>query len=87
MALPEGMAGIICLRSTWARIGLIAPPTIADPGFLGTLTMEVYNANQSPVLIREGDSIWHMLIVTALFEELYVGRYQGQNSLTLPKAI
>jgi dCTP deaminase len=85
--MEEGAAGIICLRSTWARIGLIAPPTIVDPGFKGQLTMEVFNSNLSPLLIRPGDYVWHMLIVQAPDEELYAGRYQGQMGLTLPKAL
>ena len=85
--IPPKFAGIICLRSTWARLGLIAPPTIADPGFVGTLTMEIFNANLSPILIRPDDSVWHMLIVPAPNEELYSGKYQGQIELTLPKAL
>ena len=71
---------IVCLRSTWARIGLLAPPTIIDPGFKGYLTMELFNANLSPVIIRPGDYIWNLFEITTTHPSHapYTGRYQDQ---------
>lgn len=82
-----GFAGIICLRSTWARLGLLIPPTIVDPGFHGLLTMEVFNSSINRIQIRPGDVIWHMILVGAPLEPPYQGRYQNQNALTLAKAL
>lgn len=82
--------GIVCLRSTWARVGLIAPPTVVDPGFKGYLTMELFNSNLCPIIIRPGDYIWNLLIVTTPHPmlELYTGRYQNQPAgIGYPKAL
>ena len=81
--------GLIALRSTWARLGLIAPPTIVDPGFRGTLTMEVYNASNHRLLLRPGDRVFSMvrLVLVAKSEPPYSGRYQGQGGLQIPKAM
>lgn len=86
--ITENQLGFIGLRSTWARLGLIAPQTVADPGFNGVLTMEVFNSSRNPILIQEGDAIFHMFTVpTSGFVPRYKGRYQGQCGLTLPKSL
>ena len=84
--IPATKLGFIQLRSTWARLGLISPPTVADPGFHGQLTMEVFNGSRSPILIPAAERIWSMHLV-AVDEPLYRGRYQGQRGITLPKAL
>ncbi|MDP2954112.1 MAG: dCTP deaminase [Chloroflexota bacterium] len=86
--VPRGAVGLICLRSTWARLGLIAPPTVADPGFHGTLTMEVFNGSRFDIKIEQGMKVWSISYLTlAVDEPLYQGRYQGQTGLQLPKAL
>lgn len=86
--VPLHLVGLIGLRSTWARLGLLAPLTVADPGFEGTLTLEVYNAGGRGILVQPGDKIFSMTYVTADRDEpAYEGRYQGQTGLTLPKAL
>ena len=85
--VPEGMIGLICLRSTWARLGLSAPPTVADPGFKGILTMEVSHTGMGNLLIRPWDFIWSVTMLPTT-EDLYNGRYQYQGpGVTLPKAL
>ena len=86
--VPPGWLGLVCLRSTFARLGLISSPTVADPGFKGTLTLGVYNASKSPVLIESGIRLWslHYLVVPDITRR-YNGKYQGQSKITGPKAI
>ena len=84
--IAEGRLGLIQLRSTWARLGLISPPTVADPDFRGALTMEVFNASASSILIPPFERIWSMHLV-ASDDPPYRGRYQGQQGITLPKAL
>jgi len=86
--IPANHVGLVMLRSTWARLGLIAPATFADPGFYGTLTMEVFNSNKWGITLIPGTALWTLVIVPAPFEPLYEGRYQGQTAgVTLPKAL
>ena len=82
--IPERMVVLIGLRSTWARFGLVSSLTVADPGFNGTLTLEVFNSSVHPILISSGDKIWSMTLVYAPDEPLYTGRYQGQHDVTRP---
>ena len=84
--IPATKLGFIQLRSTFARLGLISPPTVADPGFHGQLTMEVFNASKSAIIIPPYVAIWSMHLV-AVDEPLYRGRYQGQTGIQLPKAL
>lgn len=86
--VPELYIGHVELRSTFARLGLILPPTYADPGFEGTLTLEVFNASQHSIIIHPNMHFAEMVLVSAPFEPLYEGRYQGQgDEVVVAKAI
>lgn len=85
--VDPGMVGFIGLRSTWARLGFISPQTVADPGFEGHLTLEVFNASSNPIIIRPGDVIFHIIYVPGVNLAQYYGIYQGQTGITLPKAL
>ena len=87
VSVPMEHIGIIGLRSTWARLGLVAPTTFARPGFTGTLTMEVFNASKHHILISIGDVIWEYNEVPVINEAPYNGVYQNQSGITLPKAL
>lgn len=87
VSIPMFFSGLIGMRSTWARLGLLTPPTVADPGFEGTLTLELYNASPNSIWIKPQDSIWHILLVSTPFEPKYNGSYQHQVGLTLPKQL
>ena len=84
--IPVGKCGLIELRSTYARLGLFSPPTVADPGFIGQLTFELVNFSMYAILIASGDQIWSMSIVDTN-EPAYNGRYQHQSGIQLPKAL
>ena len=86
--IPPGFIGQIMLRSTWARLGLMAPPTYADPGFRGHLTMELFNCGINALLVRPGQAMWQIVYLPAPLEPLYEGRYQNQQAgPVLPKAL
>ena len=85
--VPKDCFGFVELRSTWARLGFIAPATVADPGFKGQLTLEIFNASRTYILIRPGDKIWSLALVKAVNEPIYEGRYQGQTGVTGAKAL
>ncbi len=90
--IPPNHVGFVQLRSTFARMGLIIPPTYADPGFYGTLTMEVFNTNKRPIQLYPGLAMWSIVICPCLDEPLYTqengARYmdQGQH-VVLPIAL
>lgn len=84
--VPYGKCGFIEIRSTWARLGLFCPPTVADPEFRGQLTLEVLNMSLYAIQISSGDRIWSMIHLHT-DEPAYKGRYQNQSGIQLPKAL
>ncbi len=86
--VPLESVGLVQLRSTFARMGLMIPSTYADAGFKGTLTMEVFNSSIHRIRIHPGMHMWNMVIVPAHYELAYGGRYMDQgNNVVMPRAI
>jgi len=84
--MPPDVAGLVELRSTFARLGLSIPPTVVDAGFEGQITLEVHGG-AFPVLLKRGMRFAHIVFVKILGEPVpYRGKYQGQRGVTLPKS-
>lgn len=50
--MPEDWLGYVAGRSSWGRVGLvIATATFVNPGFKGTITLEIANLGQVPVAL------------------------------------
>ena len=82
ITIPDLVFGLVTLRSTWARFGLISPPTVADPGFSGQLTFELFNSSSWPILLRPTDKLFKLILVPTIGgEPPYNGRYQGQRGV------
>jgi len=88
IGLPPELAGFVELRSTFARLGFMIPPTIVDGGFEGQLTIEV-QAPPFPVKLRPGTRFLHLILskVSTPIERPYRGEYQGQRGVRLPKKL
>ncbi|RLF16133.1 MAG: dCTP deaminase [Thermoprotei archaeon] len=86
LELPNDLMGFVELRSTFARIGLVIPPTIIDAGFKGQITLEVRGA-PFPVRLRRGMRFAHVIFakLTSPVLNPYRGKYFGQRGVTLPK--
>ncbi|NIO21328.1 MAG: dCTP deaminase [Candidatus Aenigmarchaeota archaeon] len=82
--LPNDVGGITKLRSSLSRIGLMFNNAgWVDPGFKGTLTLSVFNPNDSPVKIKAGTRFFQLLLVRLDREsEGYSGKYLGQREIT-----
>ena len=69
------------LRSTWARQGLLIPPTVVDAGFIGQLTLEVVAMRDIPT--PYGQRFAHLIFAQLLRPTSpYCGKYQGQSGIT-----
>ena len=56
--LPDDLAGIVVGKSTWARRGLLVEAAgLVDPGFDGTITLELKNLSSSPIPLSAGEPI------------------------------
>jgi dCTP deaminase len=82
--LPDNITAFVEGRSSIGRIGLfIQNAGWVDPGFAGTITLELYNANRLPIRLSSGRRICQ--IVFALMDEPagspYTGKYQNQRDV------
>lgn len=76
--LPLDLAGLIHLRSSLAREGLVASFALVDPGFRGHLTLPLFNAGSEVVEIEAGERIVQISfckLESPAFRG-YSGRYQ-----------
>src|SRR5258708_15013659 len=53
--LSEKFLGILHIRSSLAREGIVASLALLDPGFRGQLTVSLYNAGDRLVSLRKGE--------------------------------
>ena len=80
--LPADVTAFVEGRSSIGRIGLfIQNAGWVDPGFEGTITLELFNANRLPLRLTAGRRICQ--IVFARMDQPtrrpYAGKYQGQR--------
>lgn len=87
--MPDNLIGFVELRSTWARHGLMMPPTIIDAGFEGTITLEVLNASQYKLKLKPGVRFAHIIFAVTMnrVRNTYKGAYSGQRGIFRPKVI
>ncbi|MGB9732892.1 MAG: dCTP deaminase [Candidatus Micrarchaeia archaeon] len=87
--MPDNLIGFVELRSTWARHGLIMPPTIIDAGFEGTITLEVFNASLYKIKLRPKLRFAHIIFAVTMnrVKNTYKGSYNKQKGIFKPKII
>ncbi len=85
ISLPPNLTAFVEGRSSIGRMGLfIQNAGWVDPGFEGTVTLELYNANRIPIKLEAGRRICQIVIVSMeqSAQNPYHGKYQGQIETT-----
>jgi dCTP deaminase len=88
--MPRNVVGLMTAKSTYARCGLIFPPTVLEPEWEGNITIEISNTTPSPARIYVNEGIAQVLFFES-DEDCKVsyadrkGKYQGQRGVTLPR--
>jgi dCTP deaminase len=78
VALPEDIGAQAVGRSSWGRLGLtIATATLVQPGFKGTITLELANVGNTAIVLEVGLSI-AQLVFSRDRVELPTGSNCGQ---------
>jgi dCTP deaminase len=79
--MPNDLMAFVQLRSTWARRGIILPPTIIDAGFQGQITLEI--GSFCTVTLPIGDRFAHLIFAKLTTPtKPYNGKYQYQTGIT-----
>ena len=80
--LPDNITAFVEGRSSIGRIGLfIQNAGWVDPGFTGTITLELYNANRLPIRLTSGRRICQIVFafMDGPADSPYRGKYQNQR--------
>ena len=83
--LPDDVTAFVEGRSSIGRIGLfIQNAGWVDPGFQGTLTLELFNSNRLPIRLQEGRRICQLVFarMDRATTRPYDGKYQHQARAT-----
>ncbi len=84
--MPNNLMAFVGIRSTWARKGVFPPETRIEPGWKGTLTIELFNGGPDIYLGIEPQRIVTLTLMKIKTPgKLYQGKYQNQNGITLAK--
>jgi dCTP deaminase len=80
--LPADITAFVEGRSSIGRIGLfIQNAGWVDPGFAGTITLELFNANRLPIRLNAGRRICQIVFarMDSAASRPYAGKYQNQR--------
>jgi dCTP deaminase len=84
--IPPYLAAQVGGKSSLGRLGLIVHATAGfiDPGFEGTITLEMGNVGELPICLRAGMPIGQLTFaeLTGVAQKPYRGKYQGQTTTT-----
>lgn len=89
VSLSDSAVGRITGRSSLGRLGIEIHKTagFVDPGFSGQITLEITNANPTPVMLHAGDRVCQLVVEDAKgVTEPYsddTGHYHNQHGVEL----
>ncbi|MFQ6011751.1 MAG: dCTP deaminase [Nitrososphaerales archaeon] len=80
--MPNDLVGLVNLRSSYSRRGMIIPPTVIDAGFKGKLTFLIVGSAHE-IELRVGERCWHIVLAkTNEVAKPYQGKYQDSTGLS-----
>jgi dCTP deaminase len=89
ITMPRNITGLMTVKSTYARCGIVSPPTVLEAGWEGHVTIEISNTTPLPARIYANEGIAQVLFFEGdICRVSYAdrkGKYQGQTGITLPK--
>lgn len=86
--IPNGIMGFVVGRSSMARLSVqVEQAGLVDSGFRGTITLELYNQSQYPIILYEGMRIAQVYFIMSQFADQLYGlekgsKYSGQIEAT-----
>jgi dCTP deaminase len=77
---PRDLAADVLGRSSWGRVGLlVATAVMVQPGYRGTLTLELVNHGDGPIALYPGSRIAQLAVRPVINppDKPYAGKYVG----------
>lgn len=91
VSVPDDLACSLMGRSSIGRLGLQVHATAGwiDPGFHGSVTLEMFNELRVPIVVRPGLVIAQLAfqMLTSAAEQPYSGRYQNDMVATASRLV
>jgi dCTP deaminase len=88
MRLPKDLMAYVIGRSTWGRLGLIVATAVGvQPGYAGSLTLELRNLGETPLSLYPGEAIAQLFFHSVDGVDLKaqaLGQYSGITDI-LPR--
>ena len=94
MWMPRNVTGLMTVKSSYARCGIVSPPTVLEAGWEGHITIEISNTTPLPARIYANEGIAQVLffasddVCRVSYAERAGGRggkYQGQIGITVAR--
>jgi dCTP deaminase len=81
--LGSDLVGILHIRSSLAREGILASLALVDPGFRGQLTISLFNGGGKAVQLRAGERFLQLTLLRLgrMAATKYKGRYQDSHDV------
>ncbi|MDD7732488.1 MAG: dUTP diphosphatase [Firmicutes bacterium] len=75
LAIPEGYFGLVCIRSSLGRRGLILSNGVGiiDPDYRGEIMIPLFHHGKDPIRLEEGERVAQMVLmpyIQVAFEEV-----------------
>ena len=88
--MPATVVATVIGKSSYARLGLLVNVTPLEPGWHGTITIELSNVGHRPIVVHANEGIAQVQFHTGarpdrIYSEKKTAKYQGQTEVTLPK--
>jgi dCTP deaminase len=81
--LGRDLVGILHVRSSLAREGIVGSLALVDPGFRGQLTISLYNSGGNTIRLRAGERFVQLTLLRLGTQATakYGGRYQDSRGV------
>ena len=79
--LSRDLVGVLHIRSSLAREGVLASLALVDPGFRGQLTISLFNGGKKPIRLKAGERFVQLTLLRLGRQAAtkYEGRYQDSR--------
>ena len=88
LRIPRDCIGLMVSKSTYARMGVVIPATVLEPGWVGQANLMISNGTQLPARIYAGEGIAQILFFQGGAPDISYddrkGKYQRQRGLQSP---